>query len=193
MDSVFLLMPATGALIGWLTNWLAIKSLFHPRQSIRLGPIKLQGVVPKRQKELAASIGQIVEEELVTVKDLTQRLQDEPVKDHILGQILVQVEEALTEKLPRLVRPLGTELIMPVIRREASQLLDKLLTGVESFITEEAKVKELVEQKVNTFDFSQLEHLVQEVAGRELKHIEILGGVLGALIGIVQAFLTLYI
>ncbi len=158
-----------------------------------LGPIKLQGVVPKRQKELAASIGRIVEEELVTVKDLTQRLQAEPVKDHILGQISAQVEVALTEKLPRLVRPLGAELIMPVIRREASHLLDKLLTGVEGFITEEAKVKELVEQKVNTFDLSQLEQMVQEVAGRELKHIEILGGVLGALIGVIQAFLTLYI
>ena len=44
----------------------------------------------------------------------------------------------------------------------------------------------LVEAKVATFAVEKIEALVLEVAGRELQAIVVLGGVLGALIGLLQ-------
>ncbi|MBO8126850.1 MAG: DUF445 family protein [Firmicutes bacterium] len=191
--SLFLLLPLTGALIGWLTNYLAIKSLFRPTKPRRFWFFELQGLLPKRQAQLAATIGAVVEKELVTAEAISQRLQEGAVRDKIILEVMAQVEASIVEKLPSLLRQVGLELILPVVRKETDRFLDKLLERAEEIIHAEARVKEMVEERINRLDVGQLEKLVFEVSGRELKHIEVLGGVLGAVIGLIQAFLVQYI
>lgn len=191
MNSIFILMPITGALIGWVTNLLAIKSLFHPRRPISIGPWVYQGLLPKRQRELASSIGKIVEEELLTAKDLSQRIQAGPVKDRLISEVMLQTEVYLAEKLPRVLHPVSTEFFLPLVRKESQAFLDRLLDRAEDFILQEAKLREIVEERVNSFEIEGLERLVLEVAGRELRHIELLGAVLGGLIGLVQAYISI--
>ncbi|MCL6583108.1 MAG: DUF445 family protein [bacterium] len=53
-------IPFISALIGWFTNYLAVRMIFHPYQPLGLGPLKIQGLVPKRREELAISIGKTV-------------------------------------------------------------------------------------------------------------------------------------
>ena len=48
-------LPFIGALIGWFTNYIAIKMLFHPRDEVRIFFIPIQGVFPRRQKDLPAN------------------------------------------------------------------------------------------------------------------------------------------
>ena len=50
---VLILIPIISALIGWLTNWVAIRMLFHPRKPILIGNFKLQGLIPRRQPDIA--------------------------------------------------------------------------------------------------------------------------------------------
>jgi uncharacterized membrane protein YheB (UPF0754 family) len=52
--------PFVGALIGWLTNYLAIKMLFRPRQPRFIFGL-LCRVIPRRQRDLALKIGEVVE------------------------------------------------------------------------------------------------------------------------------------
>ena len=48
MSLEWILLPAVGALIGWFTNFVAIRMLFHPRKPVRLfGRVVLQGVLPR--------------------------------------------------------------------------------------------------------------------------------------------------
>ena len=63
-----------------------------------------------------------------------------------------------------------------------------LLGKIEEALEEGLDVHELVRSKVAEFEIEKLEKLVLEVASRELRSIEILGGVLGLLIGIAQVF-----
>ena len=51
----------------------------------------------------------------------------------------------------------------------------------------------MVENKINELDLYQLEELIIKVAKKELKHIEILGLVLGFLIGIIQGIIIIFI
>ena len=53
MSPILLLLPIIAALIGWSTNYLAVKMLFHPRLPLRIMGFSIQGVFPKRQKQLA--------------------------------------------------------------------------------------------------------------------------------------------
>ena len=51
----------------------------------------------------------------------------------------------------------------------------------------------IVEDKVAAFPVERLESLIVEVASRELRAIEVLGGVLGAAIGLAQAGLMAWL
>ena len=58
---------------------------------------------------------------------------------------------------------------------------------------ERINIQEMVENKINELDLYQLEELIIKVAKKELKHIEILGLVLGFLIGIIQGIIIIFI
>lgn len=45
-------LPAGGAVVGYITNWLAIKLIFEPVDPVRIGPFVLQGLFLKRQDEV---------------------------------------------------------------------------------------------------------------------------------------------
>jgi uncharacterized membrane protein YheB (UPF0754 family) len=94
-------LPLIGALIGWLTNYIAIKMLFHPRDEVRIFFIPIHGVFPKRQKDLARKLGQIVSEELVSVEDLTAHLKEKATSEAILNHISIRLEEGIASRLPR--------------------------------------------------------------------------------------------
>jgi uncharacterized membrane protein YheB (UPF0754 family) len=49
----------------------------------------------------------------------------------------------------------------------------------------------MVEEKISQFELDEIEKMILKIAKKELKHIEYLGGVLGFLIGLTQAFLLL--
>jgi len=52
---------------------------------------------------------------------------------------------------------------------------------------EHLDIHAMVRERIEGFDLDRLEEIVHSIAKRELRHIEILGGFLGALIGLVQA------
>jgi len=50
----FIILPIIGMLIGFTTNWLAIKLLFWPKKKI----LGIQGVIPKRKNKIAEKIAE---------------------------------------------------------------------------------------------------------------------------------------
>jgi uncharacterized membrane protein YheB (UPF0754 family) len=47
-------LPVGGAVVGYITNWIALKWIFEPIDPTRIGPFILQGMFLKRQKEVSA-------------------------------------------------------------------------------------------------------------------------------------------
>ncbi|AGT30973.1 membrane protein [Geobacillus genomosp. 3] len=81
MDTfVYLLfMIAVGALIGGVTNFIAIVMLFRPYEPIYIFGKQLPftpGLIPKRRRELAEQLGKTVVEHLVTPEGLRRKLTD---------------------------------------------------------------------------------------------------------------------
>jgi uncharacterized membrane protein YheB (UPF0754 family) len=77
--------PVIGAIIGYFTNWLAVKMLFRPRYPVKIGKHTLPftpGIIPKRKPALAKAVGKAVGEQLFTKEDLTAAIlsQDAKVK-----------------------------------------------------------------------------------------------------------------
>jgi uncharacterized membrane protein YheB (UPF0754 family) len=92
------LLPAGGLVVGWATNWLALKMVFRPLEPRGIGPLKWQGLFLKRQDEVAAEYGRFFAEEILTASTLKMgRLGDRSLDIQRIeyGQGLVTIAGAL--------------------------------------------------------------------------------------------------
>ena len=92
MDWVHLLAgPLVGAVIGYCTNYIAVKMLFRPRRPVKVGKWKLPltpGIIPKRKPQLAHAIGQAVGERLFTAADVKAAVLSDEVKASVSDAVL---------------------------------------------------------------------------------------------------------
>ncbi len=84
----YLLGPLLGALIGYVTNFIAVKMLFRPYKPIKIGKWTLPftpGIIPKRKGALAKAIGNAVGHRLFTGDDLKDLLLSDKTKDKVIA------------------------------------------------------------------------------------------------------------
>lgn len=191
-------IPFISAFIGWFTNALAVKMIFRPRRPIRVLGITFQGLVPKRQAELARSIGHTVNEHLLSHNDVLSILNREDLQDHLDLLIRDKIADFLDNRL-RLSNPMLGALINGSIRTkiesmlydEIKRLVPELSEQMMGKLEANLNFQQIVEEKVRAFDLDKLEQIIIEIASRELRAIELLGGVLGFFIGLIQVALML--
>jgi uncharacterized membrane protein YheB (UPF0754 family) len=131
----FAIPPLAGALIGFVTNVIAIRMLFRPLRELRVCGIRIPftpGILPRQRRRLAESIGAMVERELLTPELLRQRLRQETVRAKAY-ESLARFTAALLE------RPLGDfcdparmeasifGLLGPSLEARAADLVEKAL------------------------------------------------------------------
>ncbi len=186
------IMATVGTAIGWFTNYLAVRLLFKPYEAVKIPLLgfQIQGLIPKRRKELARSIGKTVEEQLLSIEELLDRLIAGENKQEMIGNIKTKVLEVMNEKIPFLV-PNGIRIailkkISDVLDRETEIFIDQMAGDVIHKAAATIDVGGIVEDRINGFDLAQLENMILLIARQELKAIELLGGVLGFIIGLIQ-------
>lgn len=185
-------LPLVGAAIGYATNRLAVAMLFRPLRPRRILGLRIQGLVPRRQGELAESIGRVVGDHLIDHKDLVAAL-DRVDLETLLGTVIERGLQPKLEELRRLPLVGGflteervADLRAQVVRGISDQR-EVLFEELERAVEEGLDVRALVTEKVREFPIARLEELILEVARRELRAIELLGGLLGLLVGLAQA------
>ncbi|GAB6157289.1 DUF445 family protein [Desulfotomaculum varum] len=187
-----ILIPVIGAFIGWVTNLIAVKAIFKPYQPIHiLGlPWAIQGVVPKRRAELARSIGEVVEKELLKVEDLINQMKSPEVLDKIVisanDSIRSMVVDRIPPWVPVTIKTVILEMMGDMLNKQMPQVINQIVDQAGRSVIEKVKLAHLVEERLNAYDIKYLEKIILAVAAKELKHIEIIGGVLGFIIGLVQ-------
>ncbi|NLJ25058.1 MAG: DUF445 family protein [Firmicutes bacterium] len=195
----FLTMPLVGGIIGWLTNVVAIRMMFRPRGPIKLPllPVTIQGLLPKCQAELALNIGKTIEEELLPVETLIDQFEHGAYEEELAAAVGVHVQERLCESLPRLLpeslKAALAGFFQDMVSRELPPLMDKLIGQVKEKVRSDLHIAPLIQTRIMEFDLEELEELVVNVSHRELRHLELLGAILGILIGLTQAALMLVV
>jgi uncharacterized membrane protein YheB (UPF0754 family) len=196
---VLLSIPVISALIGWVTNYIAVKMIFRPRKPYKVLFLKFHGLIPRRQKELAKSIASAIERELISHRDIENAIKRPSTQEKIRELIKNHFDDFVNKKfrtnpLFSMVLNAGEFLsIKDIIYDEVLKSLPSFLEKLVKEIETEIDFKELIEQKILQFDTSKLESLVYEIARNELKLIEILGGVLGFMVGCAQVAILLVV
>lgn len=190
----WIVFPLVGALIGWATNWLAVKMLFRPRKPRGIGPLRFQGVVPRRHKDLADNIAETVQEELISAEDIAQLVQKLATSDAIRSRLKSRIDQLIEEQLqsfgPMVAAFLPADLVDKIrtrIEKEVFSFVEELGDDLQDTLGQQLDLKQKVRDRILAFELDQMERLVLRVAKKELRHIELLGGVLGFIVGLVEA------
>lgn len=96
-----LIMGMVGGLIGWLTNFFAIGMLFRPYEPVKIGKFQLPftpGVIPKRRKDIARSIGKIVGRDLIHPDKMIAQILNPKVKTQLMHMMENMVHQAFASQ-----------------------------------------------------------------------------------------------
>lgn len=191
------LIPFISAFIGWFTNWIAIKMLFHPKNPVKVLGITIQGIFPKRQQQFAQKLGVLVATELLHFNDIASKLKDpkqlEFVTPYIEEHIDTFLRVKLQEKLPVVSMFIGDSTIGKLkegMMEEINGLLPEVIGKYADNLSQKMDIEKMVTDKVANFSSDKLEEILTAIMSKEFRFVEIIGGVLGFIIGVIQIFLT---
>ena len=196
MDRIaeFLLMVGVGALIGWFTNYLAIRLLFRPYNEINLVIFKLQGLIPKRRHEIAVNIAEVIETELISIREIGDKLDTSSFEyddlDAFLDRLVKEkIKAELLEKNPFLKMFINDGMLNKIRDYIKKLILDnkeELFQLLLKVIEQNVDLKGHIIEKMDNFSLREIEDIIIRISKKELKHIEILGGILGGIIAVFQ-------
>ncbi len=190
-------LPIIGAFIGYSTNYIAIKMLFWPYKGYDVLGFRVQGLIPKRRHELAVSIAETVDKELLSLKDFGRAMKDVDLRISIHNIVASVVEKKinlnLLEKFPFFgalsngIKTLLVESICNTILDNFDGIVEKIMGEVEK----DTDFKNMIVERIDSFNIKKLEQIILKVASKELRYITFFGGVLGFIIGVVQMLFLL--
>jgi len=193
-------LPFIAAIIGWFTNYLAVKMLFHPKKPINILGLKIQGIFPKKHMVLAERIGRLVAEDLLTVSDIKSIL----TKPDNISQINKNIEEKIEnyldttfpEKYPMLAFFVGEKskvkiraAMMEEMETMGPEVMEQTVASLESSVD----IEQFIRDKVSMFSTDRMEKLIQGILSTEFKFIEYVGAVVGFVVGLVQVVIMLFL
>ncbi|BCJ88011.1 DUF445 family protein [Effusibacillus dendaii] len=129
-----------GAVIGFVTNLLAIVMLFRPWREWRILGVKVPftpGLIPKRQAEIAKKLGEVVETHLLTEEAVQTVLSRPEWVAEIRSQVMQLLERVLSEErtLGNVLRKISgwtSEQVAFQVERLLSQAFQSVILGLES-------------------------------------------------------------
>ena len=194
------IMVIISAAIGWITNWVAIKMLFRPHNEINLGLFKIQGLIPKRRAEIGIGIADVIQNELISIKDVIANIDREEfsrrLNDLIDDVLEKNLKTKVKEKFPVMQMFFSDKMAKDVsetIKGIVMENQEKIFEIFSNYAEENIDFSTIITDKISNFSLDKLEEIINGLAKKELKHIEVIGAILGAFIGLVQYFITLFV
>ena len=90
--------PIIGAVIGYCTNYIAVKMLFYPRNEVKVCGHKVPftpGAIPKGKPRLAKTVGSVVANTLLTEEDIKQRILSSETEEAVVDKIMDELSKKI--------------------------------------------------------------------------------------------------
>ncbi len=190
------LLPILCAFVGWVTNVVAIKMIFHPRNPIRIGPLVYQGLFPKNKEKFARLTSRNTVQYAIMPSDIIARLDPDDLAEMVPALVDEKIDYLLNERfaelkdrLGPLLDPAGLAFLKKTLTDRIVSSLPGALKDLEGRIDEMIDLQKIVYDKIMSFDVMKLEDLFMELSKKEIRWIEYYGGILGFMVGSVQLVL----
>ncbi len=178
---------------GYFTNWLAVKLLLKPVRPVNVLGFKVQGLLPRRQAELADRISDAIARQFLTEQDILNFLAKVDPKEAMRRLLMEKWEEKLGEildSMPFIKMFVSADKLHGIRDRiadafasESDAFLENLVKSLENKID----LRETIHRNILAFKVEQLNGIIEEIGHREFGEIALIGGALGLFIGVIQA------
>ncbi len=199
-DYLQLTIPLVAALIGWFTNWVAIKMMFHPLDFVGIKPfLGWQGIVPANAVRLARTGLELVTSQVLKVpqlfEDFDARALVESESEKLNKLVRQTLEEKAKAELPQMwaaLSPQIKEQVFQVAEGEVRQMSIEVFKAAAADIENLIDVKRIVTDAVKR-DKALMNETFLRVGKKEFKFIEYSGFWFGLVFGVPQLVLWLFI
>ena len=191
-------LPIVGAFDGVVNNYLAIEMIFRPLERKRyLGIFPYQGLFPARQAEIAKAYAEMMANEVLGPKEILEH-----VTQHGGEKILAAALEALEKEVEGQVQMLAMMAGVEVPADAHKQALGSFVQHMQSalpevfpvvarYLNERLAVAATIERELARMPKAEFEEVLRGVFREDEKTLIVIGGILGGLIGCIQAALML--
>lgn len=188
-----------GVLVGLGTNWLALQMIFRPFEERRyFGFVRYQGMFSKRQPEIAAEYAEVAANEIFTPSNLLRVLAGGETGVRIAAVLLRRVTTAIDAQRPTIAMLTQTEVTDAQVRvvqvllvSHLGRRLPEVREEVDEVVQARLGVAQLVENRIGAMLKPALERLLRGIFEEDEWILIIIGGVLGGLVGVLQATIVL--
>ncbi len=189
---IYLAIPITSALVGWLTNVVAIKMTFYPIHFMGIKPFGWQGIIPSKAAKMSSISVDLWTSKLINVKELFAKINPKKVakemlpefdriSKEIMDEIMHEQAPEIWSRVPESIKKLA----YTRISKDLPEIVTEMMTDIKDNIDEMFDIKDMVIKRL-TKDKGLLNDMFLQVGDEEFKFIERSGFTFGFLFGIVQ-------
>lgn len=142
--AVYLFRITLSGVVGFYTNWIAIKMLFHPHDPLPLS--HWQGLIPKNREKLAVEIGREIRQKLLSPEIITEYV----MRENLVGKLGKAVSSRLlnwlevTENRKRVERWVGRA-IQSISKDSLDPTIDAVLNSLTKSLGDEKKLLSIMD------------------------------------------------
>jgi uncharacterized membrane protein YheB (UPF0754 family) len=195
-----IVLPLFGLGIGWLTDWLALKMIFLPREPRRFfGLYTWQGVFQKRRDVVAADYGDMIAREIITIPNLLEAVLRGPKSDRLFAMITREVQKTIDAQAsvvkPFVAIAVGTKRFQEMKQTAATKAAERVpetIRYAENYAINALDVRNTIVDRMRQLSALQFEQLLRPAFRQDEWKLIAVGAVIGGLVGELQALLLLH-
>ena len=188
-----LVVPVMAALVGWVTNWLAIQMSFHPVRFVGIGVIGWQGVIPRKAEKMAHICIDRTLQQFGDLNRVYQQLEPQriveqvvaqvtPRMDEYIDEIMYDIQPVLWDNAPLFVRAR----IYQWARQQLPARIQDLVADFGDDLNDLVDLKALLSRELQNHP-NLMNRIFLQAGAKELRFVINRGALIGGLLGLVMA------
>lgn len=190
---LFIIVSGVTAFIGWVTNWAAVKMIFHPEKFVGLGPVGWQAIIARRGDKFATGVADMVTNNLITAEELAGRFDPDEL-EAVFADTLDEELRAMCRDAAEVIQPGAwgnlpdhvKEMALAQAKAQSRELSHDIFGRLQKLAPELLDLHGLVFSQLSGKNVNRLSRLTWEIGHKEFRFIELSGGVFGFIIGLAQ-------
>jgi len=189
-------MPICGFIVGWFTNYLALKVIFRPLVPVKIGPFTIHGLFFTRQNEVSETFARVITAEILHTSAIWNDILHGK-KQKFFHAILRMHSILFTDKLVGgfktiAVAAMGTDQFCIMKEDIATKIIEKLPDSIDQsfkYTTQALDIENTMRDKLKELSCAEFEAVLHPAFEEDEITLIFLGGVLGSLVGVAQMYI----
>jgi len=186
-------LPVFGLIVGYATNWIALKMIFRPQQPTKYGPVTFQGLFHKRQKEVARDYSRLIADEVVNPSNITAAVLKGPRREyayHIVGRFLrFEVDQQLGPLKPAVQAAMGSDNFQSAQRAAVNHTVERLpemVRPIDEYAKNAMRLSETLSERLASLPADEFEDMLRPAFKEDEWILIAVGAALGFFVGLGQ-------